>query len=72
MSKFAEVNGKIAEKVVEGYQKIEDGVVGGYQKMEAGIVKGFEKVSDKFVEVLFAKDGESVEDAKKRLSGDKK
>ena len=32
----------------------------------------FGKVTDKCVEVLLAKDGESVEDAKKRLSGSKK
>ena len=71
MSKFVDVNGKIAEKVVEGYKKIEEGVVGGYKKIENGVVEGFGKVTDKCVEKLFAKDGESVEDAKKRLSGDK-
>lgn len=60
MSKIAETNEKIAEKVVDGYKKI-----------ESGVVDGFGKVSDKCVEVLFAKDGESVEDAKKRLSCDK-
>lgn len=69
MSKFVEANEKIADTVVKGYKKIEDGVVGGYKKMEDGIVTGFEKVTDKCVEKLFAKDGESVEDAKKRLSG---
>ena len=72
MSKFVEVNEKIAEGVVKGYKKIEDGVVGGYKKIETGVVEGFGKVTDKCVEMLFAKDGESVEDAKKRLSGDKK
>lgn len=72
MSKFVEANEKIAEGVVKGYKKIEDGVVGGYKKIETGVVEGFGKVADKCVEVLFAKDGESVEDAKKRLSGDKK
>ena len=72
MSKFVEVNEKIAEGVVKGYKKIEDGVVGGYKKIETGVIEGFGKVTDKCVEVLFAKDGESVEDAKKRLSGDKK
>ncbi len=72
MSKFVEVNEKIAEGVVKGYKKIEDGVVGGYKKIETGVVEGFGKVTDKCVEVLFAKEGESVEDAKKRLSGDKK
>ena len=71
MSKIAENNEKIAEKVVEGYKKIETGVVDGYKKIETGAVNGFGKVVDKCVEVLFAKEGESVEDAKKRLSGDK-
>lgn len=62
--------GKIGESVVEGYKKIEDGVVGGYKKIEEGVVEGFGKVNDKFIEKLFAKEGESVEDAKKRLSGE--
>lgn len=69
MSKFIEANEKIAEKVVEGYKKIENGVVIGYKKIETGVVGGFEKVADKCVEVLFAKEGETVEEAKKRLSG---
>lgn len=60
---------KTENGVVSGYKKIESGVVEGYKKMEAGIVEGFNKVTDKCVEVLFAKEGESVEDAKKRLSG---
>jgi len=71
MSKFVEENEKIAEGVVKGYKKIEEGVVGGYKKIENGVVEGFGKVTDKCVEKLFAKEGESVEDAKKRLSGDK-
>ncbi len=70
MSKFVEANERIAQAVVHGYKKIETGVVEGYQKIEAGAVKGFGKVIDKCVEVLFAKKGETVEDAKKRLSGD--
>ena len=56
-------------KLVEGYKKIEDGVVTGYKKIEDGVVEGFGKVVDKCVEVLFAEEGESVEDAKARLSG---
>ena len=71
MSKFVEANEKIAEDVVKGYKKIEDGIVGGYKKIETGVVEGFGKVTDKCVGVLFAKDGESVEEARKRLSGDK-
>ena len=61
---------KIEEAVASGYKKIEDGVVGGYKKIETGVVEGFGRVTDKCVEKLFAKEGESVEDAKKRLSGD--
>ena len=62
---------KIEQAVVTGYKKIENGVVGGYQKIETGVMDGFGKVVDKCVEVLFAKEGESVEDAKARLSGGK-
>ena len=69
MSKFIKANEKIAEGVAAGYKKIENGVVGGYKKIENGAVNGFGKVVDKCVEVLFAKDGETVEEAKARLSG---
>lgn len=71
MSKFTETNEKIAEAVVGGYKKIEDGVVGGYKKVEKSAVDGFARVTDKCVEKLFAKEGETVEEAKKRLSGEK-
>lgn len=67
MSKFAETNEKIAKGVVEGYKKIEDGVVSGYKKIEDGVVTGFNKVTDTMVDKFFTKDGESVEDAKKRM-----
>ena len=62
---------KIENAVVDGYKKIENGVVEGYKKIENGVVEGFGKVTDKCVEKLFAKEGESVEDAKKRLNGGK-
>ena len=71
MSKFIQANEKIAEGVVNGYKKIENSVVEGYKQMENGVVEGFNKVTDKCVETLFAKEGESVEDAKKRLAGGK-
>ena len=57
MAKFADHMEKIESSVVEGYKKIEDGVV-----------EGFGKVVDKCVETLFVRNGESVEDAKKRLN----
>ncbi len=69
MSKLVETNEKIAEVVVDGYKKIENGVVGGYKKIEKGAVDGFNKVTDKCVEKLFAREGETVEEARKRLSG---
>ena len=68
MSKFVEANEEIAEGVVKGYKKIEEGVVGGYKRIETGVVEGFGKVTDICVEKLFAKEGETVEEAKKRLS----
>ena len=49
-------NEKIAEKVMGTYRKIEDTVVGGYTKIE-----------DAFVDRYLTKDGETVEEAKKRL-----
>ena len=69
MAKLAEMNEKIANTVVAGYKKIENGVVEGYRKIENGVVDGFGKVTDKCVEKLFAKEGESAEEAKARLSG---
>ena len=64
------VNEKIAESVTEGFQKIEDGVVGGYKKIEDGVVGGFSKMTDKFVDKFLTHEGESVEDAKKRLESE--
>ena len=67
-SKLVKANEKIAESVVDGYKKIEKNAVGGYKKMEEGVVTGFNKMTDKFVDQFLTKDGESVEDAKKRLA----
>lgn len=67
-SKLVKANEKIAENVAEGYKKIENGVVEGYKKIEDGVVGGFTKVTDKFVDQFLTRDGESVEDAKKRLA----
>jgi len=53
--------------VVGTYQKIEDAVVSGYKKVEQGAVSGFSKLTDKMVEMLFAREGETVEEAKERL-----
>lgn len=71
MSKFKDVNDKIADVVVDGYKKIEDGVVGGYKKIEDGVVGGYKKIEDKFVETFLAKEGESVQEAKDRIEKEK-
>ncbi|MGN0163140.1 MAG: hypothetical protein ACI4EA_06110 [Candidatus Ornithomonoglobus sp.] len=71
-SKLAAVNDKIAEKVVDGYKKIENGVVDSYKKIENGVVDGFNKMSDKFVDSFLTKDGETVEEAKKRIEAQHK
>ncbi|MBQ7822546.1 MAG: hypothetical protein IJ391_09735 [Clostridia bacterium] len=72
MSKLEKINEKIEKSVVDGYKKIENGVVSGYKKVEDGIVDGFNKMNDKIIEKVFAKDGETVDEAKKRLSGENK
>ena len=71
MAKLADINEKIAETVVEGYKKIEKTVVDGYKSVEKGAVDGFNKVSDKCVDVLFTKEGETVDEAKERLNNGK-
>ena len=60
-SKLVQVNKKIADAVVGGYKKIENGVVGAYKKVESGFV-------DKFL----THEGETVDDAKKRLAEEQK
>ncbi len=70
-SKFTEANEKIAAGVTTGYKKIEKGVVDGYKKIEKGVTAGYAKIEDRFVESYLTKDGETVEEAKKRLRGEK-
>lgn len=69
-SKLVKANEKIAEAVMDGYKKIEEGAVGGYKKIEAGAVKGFGKIVDGFVDQYLTREGESVEEAKKRLAAE--
>ena len=60
-SKLVKANQKIAEAVAEGYKKVEGAVVGAYTKIE-----------DKFVDQYLTREGETVEEAKARLKGEKK
>ncbi len=38
------------------------------KKIESGVVGGYKKVEDKFVDTFLTREGETVEDAKKRLA----
>ncbi|PNV61063.1 hypothetical protein C0033_15265 [Clostridium sp. chh4-2] len=59
-SKLIKANDKIAEKVVGTFGKIEDTVINGYIKIE-----------DIFVGRYLTRNGETVEEAKKRLNQDR-
>ena len=67
-SKLVQANEKIAGAVADGYKKIEEGVVGGYKKIENGVTGAFKKVEDGFVGKFLTHEGETVEDAEKRLA----
>lgn len=54
--KFAKANDKIAEKVAETYEKAENTVVQRYTKIE-----------NAFVNRYLTRDGETIEEAKKRM-----
>lgn len=66
-SKIVKANERIAEGVVKGYKAIEKGVVDGYKKVEQGVVSGFTKIEDQFVDRYLTRNGETVEEAKKRM-----
>lgn len=55
-SKLVKANEKIAENVTSGFKKMSDTIVGAYTKIE-----------DRFVSQYLTKDGETVDEAKKRL-----
>lgn len=57
-------------KLVNANQKIAESVVSGYHKIEEGVVSGFTRITDKFVDEFLTKEGESVEDAKRRLAAE--
>ena len=69
-SKITQANEKIATAVTVGYKKIETGVVNGYKKIEEGVVEGYSKLEEKFIDQFLTREGETVEDARKRLSGE--
>ena len=65
---LSEAYQSVEHGVVNTYEKIEESVVGGYQKIEDGAVNGFRKISDFFIRKFFSRQGETVEQTRKRLS----
>lgn len=70
-SKIVKANEKIIEGVTSGYKAVENTVVGAYKKLEKTAVDGYEKVEDAFVDKYLTHEGETVEEAKKRLKDGK-
>ena len=68
---LADSRDEIAKDVTDAYGSIESGVVGAYEEVEENAVSGFERICDGFIEKFFAKNGESVEEAKDRLEKNK-
>ena len=58
----------VAVDPVAAYKAVEEGVVGAYKAVEKGAVDAYRKVEDTMVDKLFRKEGETVEQAKDRLS----
>ena len=69
MSTRKKTNKKIETAVVGSYHNIENAVVSGYKKMEDAVVSGYQKVEDKFIDTFFVEDGESIEEARRRITG---
>ena len=59
------------KKIADVVEEMGQAVTSGYKKIESGAVTGFEKVTDQCVAVLFAKEGETVEEARARLAARK-
>jgi len=59
-------------RLVKANQKIEKKVADGYKKIEKGVVDGFNKIADGFVDQYLTREGESVEEARKRLAMEQK
>lgn len=57
-------------KLVKANQKIAKEVVGGYKKIEEAVVSGYNQIADKFVDQYLTRDGESVQEARKRLAAE--
>lgn len=65
---LADETEKVGNVVVSAYQSVENFFVDGFHKVTNVFVGAYQSVEDKCVEWFFAKDGETVEQAKDRLN----
>lgn len=59
----------IGNAVISAYTTIENGVVNGYLKIQNGAVSGYKRLESACIQKLFARKGETVEEARARLTG---
>lgn len=59
------------KRVVGAYKTIECSVVGAYKAVEQGAVDAYQKVENTMVDKLFRREGETLEQTKQRLRGEK-
>lgn len=65
----AETERAIEKGAVKGYKAIEKGTVQGYKAIEDTVVGTYKKIEDKFVDLFLKQEGETIEEAKKRING---
>lgn len=56
-------------KIADHVEKMAQGVTEGYKKIENGVVTGYQKIENAFVNTFLAKEGETIEEAKARITG---
>ena len=59
----------IEDAAVKSYKAIETGTVGAYKAIETAVVGTYKKIEDEFVDTFLREDGETIEEAKKRING---
>ena len=72
MFNIKEKGERLISGITGGYEMVEEGVVTGYKQIEAGVVSGFNCLTDKFVGKFLTREGESVEEARARLTEEQK
>ncbi len=71
-SKLAKTGKKAAETTVNAYKTVENTVVGAYRKVEDTVVGTYQKIEDAFVAKYLVHEGETLEEAQKRLKNTEK